>query len=165
MFNNPGMMMPPRGGRKLASGIVSVPGPKGAGDIVPAMLSPGEAVIPAKFVEKYGPLIEGMVAGNIPGYEKGRTGTQGTNVKIPGGFAAAHFGGSSSMTGNELLSSLEGRTDKVALSLKKMVESMENADGPLTVFTNEVVAMSADLNEALGKTGSGKKASAQLARQ
>jgi TP901 family phage tail tape measure protein len=165
MFNNPGMMMPPRGGRKLASGIVSVPGPKGAGDIFPAMLSPGEAVIPAKFVEKYGPLIEGMVAGNIPGYEKGRTGTQGTNVKIPGGFAAAHFGGSSSMTGNELLSSLEGRTDKVALSLKKMVESMENADGPLTVFTNEVVAMSADLNEALGKTGSGKKASAQLARQ
>jgi TP901 family phage tail tape measure protein len=165
MLNNPGMMMPPRGGRKLASGIVSVPGPKGAGDIVPAMLSPGEAVIPAKFVEKYGPLIEGMVAGNIPGYEKGRTGTQGTNVKIPGGFAAAHFSGSSSMTGNELLSSLEGRTDKVALSLKKMVQSMENADGPLTVFTNEVVAMSADLNEALGKTGSGKKASAQLARQ
>ncbi len=165
MFNNPGMMMPPRGGRKLASGIVSVPGPKGAGDIVPAMLSPGEAVIPAEFAKKYAPLIQGMVAGNIPGYEKGRTGTQGTNVKIPGGFAAAHFGGSSSMTGNELLSSLEGRTDKVALSLKKMVESMENADGPLTVFTNEVVAMSADLNEALGKTGSGKKASAQLARQ
>jgi TP901 family phage tail tape measure protein len=71
MFNNPGMMMPPRGGRKLASGIVSVPGPKGAGDIVPAMLSPGEAVIPAKFVEKYGPLIEGMVAGNIPGFKDG----------------------------------------------------------------------------------------------
>jgi TP901 family phage tail tape measure protein len=74
MLNNPGMMMPPRGAvRKLASGIVSVPGPKGAGDIVPAMLSPGEAVIPAKFVEKYGPLIEGMVSGNIPGYQLGRS--------------------------------------------------------------------------------------------
>ena len=73
MLNNPGMMMPPRGAvRKLASGIVSVPGPKGAGDIVPAMLSPGEAVIPAKFVEKYGPLIQGMVAGNIPGYRTGK---------------------------------------------------------------------------------------------
>ena len=73
MLNNPGMMMPPRGAvRKLASGIVSVPGPKGAGDIVPAMLSPGEAVIPAKFVEKYGPLIQGMVSGNIPGYQLGR---------------------------------------------------------------------------------------------
>jgi TP901 family phage tail tape measure protein len=72
MLNNPGMMMPPRGAvKKLASGIVSVPGPKGAGDIVPAMLSPGEAVIPAKFVEKYGPLIQGMVSGNIPGYKNG----------------------------------------------------------------------------------------------
>ena len=71
-FTNPGMMLPRRGGKKLASGIVSVPGPKGAGDIVPAMLAPGEAVIPAKFVEKYGPLIEGMVAGNIPGYMAGK---------------------------------------------------------------------------------------------
>ena len=70
-FNNPGMMMPGRAVKKFASGIVSVPGPKGAGDVVPAMLSPGEAVIPAKFVEKYGPLIQGMVSGNIPGYKKG----------------------------------------------------------------------------------------------
>jgi TP901 family phage tail tape measure protein len=51
-MNNPGMMMPGRGARKLASGIVSVPGPKGAGDIVPAMLSPGEAVIPAEVCRK-----------------------------------------------------------------------------------------------------------------
>jgi TP901 family phage tail tape measure protein len=71
-MNNPGMMMPGRGVRKLASGIVSVPGPKGAGDVVPAMLSPGEAVIPAKFAKKYAPLIAGMVAGNIPGYQFGR---------------------------------------------------------------------------------------------
>jgi TP901 family phage tail tape measure protein len=71
MLNNPGMMIPSRGVKKLASGIVSVPGPKGAGDIVPAMLSPGEAVIPAKFAKKYAPLIQGMVAGNIPGYNGG----------------------------------------------------------------------------------------------
>jgi len=164
-INNPGMMMPGRGARKLASGIVSVPGPKGAGDVVPAMLSPGEAVIPAKFAKKYAPLIAGMVAGNIPGYEKGRTGTEGTNVKIPGGFAAAHFGGSNYMSGNALLDMLTGRTDKVAKSLKTMVQSMENADGPLTVFTNEVVGMSADLNEAVGKTGSGKKVSTEFAKQ
>lgn len=87
-FNNPGMMMPSRGGRKLASGIVSVPGPKGAGDIVPAMLSPGEAVIPAEFVEKYGPLINGMVAGNIPGYSQGSSGrkslTSGRSLNLSG---------------------------------------------------------------------------------
>ena len=59
------------GSMKLASGIVSVPGPKGAGDIVPAMLSPGEAVIPSEMAQKYGPLIEGMISDNIPGFSKG----------------------------------------------------------------------------------------------
>jgi len=70
---NPGMMLPKRT-KGYAEGIVSVPGPKGAGDVVPAMLSPGEAVIPAKMVQRYAPLIQGMVAGNIPGYELGRPG-------------------------------------------------------------------------------------------
>ena len=71
---NPGMMVPPTARRKYASGIVSVPGPKGAGDIVPAMLSPGEAVIPAAMAKKYAPLINGMIAGNIPGYSLGKYG-------------------------------------------------------------------------------------------
>lgn len=60
-----------RAGLRLASGIISVPGPKGAGDVVPAMLSPGEAVIPAEKAKKYAPLIQGMIAGNIPGFAKG----------------------------------------------------------------------------------------------
>jgi hypothetical protein len=55
-------------GKRYANGVVSVPGPKGAGDVVPAMLSPGEAVIPAKQSEKYAPLIQQMVHGKIPGY-------------------------------------------------------------------------------------------------
>jgi TP901 family phage tail tape measure protein len=71
-MNNPGMMMPGRGARRLASGIVSVPGPKGAGDVVPAMLSPGEAVIPTDMAKKYAPLINGMIADNIPGFEVGK---------------------------------------------------------------------------------------------
>jgi TP901 family phage tail tape measure protein len=53
-----------------ANGIISVPGPKGAGDIQPAMLSPGEAVIPAKQSEKYMPLIQSMIADKVPGFEK-----------------------------------------------------------------------------------------------
>jgi TP901 family phage tail tape measure protein len=67
------------GSMKLASGIVSVPGPKGAGDIVPAMLSPGEAVVPAEMAQKYAPLIRGMISDNIPGYSKGREGRRGDN--------------------------------------------------------------------------------------
>jgi TP901 family phage tail tape measure protein len=71
-MNNPGMMMPGRGLKKFAKGIVSVPGPRGAGDIVPAMVSPGEAIIPAKMTEKYAPLIQGMIADNIPGFQMGK---------------------------------------------------------------------------------------------
>jgi hypothetical protein len=52
-------------------GVVSVPGPKGAGDVMPAMLSPGEAVIPTKMAKKYAPLINAMITGTIPGYEDG----------------------------------------------------------------------------------------------
>jgi TP901 family phage tail tape measure protein len=59
---------------QYATGVVSVPGPKGAGDVVPAMLSPGEAVIPAKESKKYAPLISSMINDSVPGYFKGRVG-------------------------------------------------------------------------------------------
>jgi outer membrane biosynthesis protein TonB len=77
----PGMAGKNASVKKYASGVVSVPGPKGAGDVVPAMLSPGEAIIPAKFAEKYAPLINAMVSGNIPGFVKGR-GTPEKNIDI-----------------------------------------------------------------------------------
>lgn len=71
MLNNPGMMLP--GARKgYANGVISVPG-SGKGDTVPAMLTPGEAVIPAAMAKKYAPLIQGMIAGNIPGYKRGKS--------------------------------------------------------------------------------------------
>jgi hypothetical protein len=57
--------------KKLASGILSVPGPKGAGDVVPAMLSPGEAVIPAKQASKYSGFISSMISDNVPGFRFG----------------------------------------------------------------------------------------------
>jgi TP901 family phage tail tape measure protein len=57
--------------KKLASGILSVPGPKGAGDIVPAMLSPGEAVIPADKAEKYRGFVAALISGKIPGFSSG----------------------------------------------------------------------------------------------
>lgn len=70
--------------QKYAGGVRSVPGPKGAGDIVPALLSPGEAVIPAKQAQKYAPVIHGMIAGNLPGFEKGTTGVGQMRQSIVG---------------------------------------------------------------------------------
>jgi TP901 family phage tail tape measure protein len=81
MLNNPGMMLP--GARKgYANGVISVPG-SGKGDTVPAMLTPGEAVIPAAMAKKYAPLIQGMIAGNIPGYQDGLLSYGGKEYSIP----------------------------------------------------------------------------------
>jgi TP901 family phage tail tape measure protein len=57
--------------KKYNSGVLSVPGPKGAGDIIPAMLAPGEAVIPADAATKYRGFIADMIAGKIPGFFRG----------------------------------------------------------------------------------------------
>jgi len=80
---NPGAFLPPKvaprkfnkGGMvgnvfKYASGAFSVPG-KGNQDTVPALLTPGEAVIPKEMAKKYAPFIEAMIAGNLPGYNGG----------------------------------------------------------------------------------------------
>ena len=81
-------MNPAAGGgpkpKKYAKGVYSVPGPKGAGDVVPAMLSPGEAVIPSDKADKYSGLIEGIIAGNIPGYKDGLTGYTNATALLSG---------------------------------------------------------------------------------
>ena len=94
----------------LASGIVSVPGPKGAGDIVPAMLSPGEAIIPADAAAKYAPLIAGMVKDNIPGFER-------SNVKVIGGGKVAMPGGGV----------IDAGTDAKAKQLSRLVDHLYEA--------------------------------------
>jgi TP901 family phage tail tape measure protein len=58
--------------KKYADGVISVPGPKGAGDVVPAMVSPGEAIIPAKTSQKYRGLITAMFQDKVPGFSTGR---------------------------------------------------------------------------------------------
>ena len=70
---NPGMMKPGSVASpvKMAKGGIVTVGGRGNKDTEPALLTPGEAVIPAPMVKQYAPLIEGMIAGNIPGYAKG----------------------------------------------------------------------------------------------
>jgi TP901 family phage tail tape measure protein len=82
--------------KKYKSGVVSVPGPKGAGDVVPAMLSPGEAVIPAEMANRYSGLISSMIDGKIPGYEYGTSdvgNARKRNLRFPDSFGlqASHM--------------------------------------------------------------------------
>jgi len=132
-MNNPGMMMPGRGARKFANGIISVPGPRGAGDIVPAMVSPGEAIIPAKMTQKYAPLIQGMIADNIPGFQMGKgfrnatmflpesmntTMGQPTGRGVPTGDVAGYLGGAGGASMAPLLAVI-ARELKVGLNNPK----------------------------------------------
>ena len=70
--------------KKFADGRPLTVGGTGNQDSELALLMPGETVIPTKMSKKYGPLINAMIAGNIPGYEFGKE--DGT----PGAFS---FGG------------------------------------------------------------------------
>ena len=73
---NPGMMIPGpvgKGPKKFADGTTGLPGPKGAGDIIPILGAPGEAIIPAKVAQddRFKPIIDAMVNGNLQGFEEG----------------------------------------------------------------------------------------------
>jgi len=71
---NPGMMIPGRGGapKKFARGTASVPG-KGRKDNVPAVLMPGEAVIPTDIAQdpQFQPIIDAMLSGNLQAFATG----------------------------------------------------------------------------------------------
>lgn len=68
-----GIKLPNTGGGpiKARTGMLSVPGPKGAGDIVPALLAPGEAVIPAKAASENRGLIRQLIDGDVRGFRFG----------------------------------------------------------------------------------------------
>jgi TP901 family phage tail tape measure protein len=166
-LNNPGSMLPR--GRGYANGVVSVPG-SGKGDTVPAMLTPGEAVIPAAMAKKYAPLINGMIAGNIPGYEFGKTGAAQSDdraefkkVKVPGAMNMAHFGEKRTMTGQQLLDMSKTLDEVGRKQIEKLVASITNGvEETFRVFDNRVVAQLDVINNAMDKKG---KASLQLVKE
>jgi hypothetical protein len=58
--------------KKRAKGKPAIVGGTGNKDSELSLLQPGETVIPTDMSKKYGALINGMIADNIPGYKKGR---------------------------------------------------------------------------------------------
>ena len=127
--------------KKYNSGVVSVPGPKGKGDIVPAMLTPGEAVIPAEMAKKYAPLIQNMISDNIPGFKKGVSSVNfahvGPGAQIPVGQALAD----------------SGLTPTAAV--RRRMETLQKIDpsAPVNLKHSYGVAMDSKVNNRLGKAG------------
>ena len=89
---NPGMMVPGAGKipKKFNSGTMKVPGYSKGTDSVPAMLTPGEAVIPEPIAQddRFKPLIAALVSGKIKKYEFGTI-----NVGADGRFTVEGRGG------------------------------------------------------------------------
>jgi hypothetical protein len=155
---NPGMMKPGFGNpTRMAKGGVVTVGGRGNRDTEPALLTPGEAVIPAPMVKKYGPLIEGMIAGNIPGYQNGRGG-------------AASFGGSEVTIANarsaralqdyyDKLIQLNNSADQVNKMFANLVSSAEKNKDGLVVLTRAQAEQAAAANKdiALRKSGEQRK--------
>lgn len=143
---NPYPPQPP--GMRLATGVVSVPGPKGAGDVVPAMLSPGEAVIPAEQNEKYAPLIQGIIADNIPGYRRGAT-------KI--GTEFAHITGRQQTTMGAVLADLESLPAEMQAARAGLIalvrDIVDNFGTQLKAYkySGLGIAQSPELNNAMQK--------------
>jgi TP901 family phage tail tape measure protein len=150
---------------ELANGIVSVPGPKGAGDVTPAMLSPGEAVIPTAMAKKYAPLIQGMIAGNIPGYKKGKTGGV---VNFGGGdIEVANAGSARALQAYyNTLMQLNKETDKVKKMFAELVASgkkaVEGQDKNINI-TKAQAEKAAEKNKLKTKTDRPRGSSSSLA--
>ena len=75
--------------KKRAKGKPAVVGGTGNQDSELAFLMPGETVIPTKMSKKYGALINGMIADNIPGYAEGVGSRFVTNTSTSA--VASHF--------------------------------------------------------------------------
>lgn len=125
---NPGMMTMP--GKKFATGgIVSGPG-TGTSDSIPAMLSNGEAVIPAAQTKKYGGLINGIIAGNIPGFMSGRS-VAYAHAQMPFAPGSAEYAKGIQIAGLE----------KLAAAFPEFIK----------VVSNLVIELPQDLNVAMKK--------------
>ena len=178
----PGMMIPGFKPQGYIDGVVSVPGPKGAGDVVPAMLSPGEAVISEPMNKKYAPLVQGIIADRIPGFETGvssvaerflatragrsASGGERAQVNIPGGYQLGHFAEVIQVTGEELRRLAETQSKGFKDTVERMIASVNgDLQHMFDIFTNEVTVQSKEFNQALGEIGSGKKAPVSMFRE
>jgi TP901 family phage tail tape measure protein len=140
MFNGPVMPGGVAGtAKKYNKGVVMVPG-AGSRDTQPAMLTPGEAVIPAPMAEKYAPLISAMINGEIPGYNAGRFSSQSSS------FSSASI---------PIFGEFQLRLQDAGQNRKQLASTLESAVqvlAPLSVRVGEARGIAPSINQA--KSGS-----------
>jgi TP901 family phage tail tape measure protein len=151
-------------GRKFSNGgMISGPG-SGTSDSILAMVSNGEAIIPASSVAKNPGMVRQLISGNIPGYKFGKTGKYaGEQMSLPGGAELAHFSESVSMSASELLDSAKAQGATQAELNKIIAASQNDLDKKLKSFDSRVERVSKEFNQGVGETGTGKSIPRELA--
>ena len=80
-----------------------VPGATSKGDVYPALLTGGEAVVPAEQAKKYGPFINAMIDGTLPQHRLGKNASTSEILSELMGKGSSTLGGSSSSTFESVL--------------------------------------------------------------
>ena len=137
-----------------ATGIITGPG-TGTSDSIPAMLSNGEAVIPAASVKKYPSMVAGLVAGNITGFKFGRNGSP-ANMSTPSQYenVFAHIG-------DPLLTSIQNIADKLTILGLRIPQGIQTkiaqgfGDNPARLYGGFGFSTRQSFNDAMKEGHSG----------
>jgi TP901 family phage tail tape measure protein len=150
---NPGMMRAPGAPTKRAKGKPVVVGGSGNQDTELALLAPGETVIPADMSKQYGALINGMIAGNIPGYVVGKG--------LPGATDFAHITNKAEVQIGSLLKMLETAPKTLSQSMMMTLKELATVFGEqLKVFIYSGLGFTQSKQLNIGMAG-GKAVPAQ----
>jgi TP901 family phage tail tape measure protein len=126
--------------KRYNKGVVMVPG-TGNTDKVPAMLTPGEAVIPKEMAKRYAPLIESMISGNIPGYAKGVNRVVEENKPWIESQALRVPESDRKDVTSRITADLNRVLPNMVASYKRLVESMDEISVSLLQQSNEIKSM------------------------
>ena len=159
---NAGKRMPTP--KKYTKGTTSVPGPAGAGDIIPIMASPGEAVIPAHAAQDPAnrPFIAHMVAGGtVRGFTEGTTDVAAAvsvakkSTRMSGETQKFHVGAKNKMHIDDILKSPMSEQKATTLRLYKEILTMQGIDPRILVQDGLLYDFKSGYNQPMSKAGGG----------
>jgi TP901 family phage tail tape measure protein len=156
---NPGMMIPGAGKipKKFNSGTMKVPGYSKGTDSVPAMLTPGEAVIPEPIAQddRFKPLIAALVSGEIRRYQDGTVFAHAVDkrvvrgLNVPQNMRSLGFGSANAFTaiGFDLSPSTNSKLINNAVPVQNYISELSNP-GSVKTMTARLIDLGVPPSEA-----------------
>ena len=130
------MPMGPRPKGFANGGIIRGPG-TGTSDSIPAMVSNGEAIIPAKQTQKYHGLIEAIIGNNVPGYATAKLPEPSANaMQIAKGLSSSASAADS--VAKHVEKEIQKRARHFGTTLEQAASDIAEAVAPLKGSVNKV---------------------------